>query len=761
MMANILKSKVFRNQLLSLMSVLMFASMVSLLLFYVTTKSLRNEISTNSSLFVSQMQGNIDHSLTTIENLAQSLSLNSGIISGCSLTGGKYGPIAINNGNVRNLLYEQKSINTSIGEICTIYFDQNTIITSNYSYSDTLVDSISNRLFGMNYDDLLSFLAKTSYQGIFLTECFPDINRTIFAVSPIFDSFSYRPGGVILVSLNTTSLLNMNARLGMINDVYMIYSDFTDVLFSTDSTYNEVIRSNLSNEGLTQTINYGTNDYILSAISSSVSSLKYYILLDNSRFFGNFNQLIIKIILANIASFLVGIFISLFWAQKNYSPIRDIVSSLNTDSIKNEDEFQHIRTTISTLLARQEDNEKTLASNAELIVSHLLINLLSGNIENSERFRTVNQKYQLGITGNTFLICLISMPSLHNKNFNFSSEQTERLRLIVTAGVNKAFSPNIPISVIDNNHDLVLIFNLENENNQPLISAYDILSHFTKFTIEYSEALSTDLYFSMTREYTGISGISSAYEEASDLLTYAYMSGTTNIPVTAEYRHDCDNPDDQNCTHMDYLKAERNILNCIIMSHYAEAAVYLTNVYEKYVSGSAQDKYVQTHVLKTVQTYLSDISSIFPHDFMVNLNLRKGMNPSFSLNERYQITISNLKSMDSFIKDNQTIENQEAKKILDFINQNYNYSGLSRDVIADNLNLSISSISHIIKNNTGKTLTELINEKRISKACELLKTTSLPLQQVAEQSGYTNAWTFSHAFKNATGVSPGKFRDTL
>lgn len=760
-MTSISKSKVFRNQLFSLMSVLIFASLVSMVLFYVTTKSLRNEIVTNSSLSVSQMQGNIDHSLSTIQNLAQSLSVNPEIISGCGLTGESYGPIAINNGNVRNLLYEQKSIDTSIGEICAIYFNQDTIITSNYSYYDAFTTPTSTRLFGMNYDELLSFLANMSYQGVFLTAYSTDMHKSIFAAYPILDSFSFKPGGVVLVSLNTDSLLNMNIRQGMIDDNYMIYSSLTDVLFSTDSKYDEVIRSNLSDNEMTQSIRYGTSNYILSSIPSSVSSLRYYILLDNSRFFGKLNLLIVKILLANVAAFLIGIVISLFWARRNYSPIKDIVSTLTEENINNEDEYQHIRSTINTLLARAEDNKKALASNAELIVTYLLTNLLSGNIENSERFRSVNQKYQLGITGNTFLICLVSIPSLHNKACSSSSDQSGQLKLVVTAGVNNAFSPNKPVSVLDNNHDLVLLFNLENEENQPLISTYDILSHFTKFAPDYSNALSTDLYLSMTREYAGINGISSAYEEAVELLDYAYMSGISNIPVTAEYRHDCDNLDDHDNNHMDYLKAERNILNYIIMTQYAEAADCLANVYEKYTSGSAQDKYIQTHVLKTIQTYLLDISSIFPHDFAVSLNLKRGMNPSLSLNERYQITASNLQQMDVFIRKNQSIENRVAKNILDFINQNYNDPNLSRDVIADNLGLSISSISHIIKENTGKTLTELINEKRIAKACELLKTTSLTLQQVAEQSGYTNTWTFSRAVKNATGVSPGRFRETL
>lgn len=760
-MTQIIKSRVFRNQLFSLISVLVFASLVSMLLFYATTKSLRDEITTNSSLSVTQMQRSIDSSLNVIQNLAQSLSVNSEIISSCTLTGREYGSIAINNGIIRKLLYEQRSIDPLIDEICTIYFDQDTIITSGYSYFGDLVDPVSERTFGMDYDALLSFLKEQNYLGTFLTEASSDASPQIFSAYPIFNPINYKPGGVILVILNTDSLLNANIQPSVIDDNYMIYSALTDVLFSTDVKYDQLIRDNLSDHVTTKSIRYESGDYILSSIPSSVSALEYYILLDNSRFFGKLQQLILGTLLVNAAAFFIGVVISLFWARHNYTPIKDIASVLDSGKAENGDEFQQIRTSIHSLLVRQEDNEKNLASNAELIGSYLLVNLLNGNIENSERFRNANQKYHLGITGNSFFICLISMPSLHNKTASSSSERAEQMKLVLTSGIHNAFPQNHPVPILDNTHDLVLLFNLDGDEHQPVSLAYDILAHFSQFATDYSKALDTELCFIITREYQGIDGISSAYEEAEELLDYAYMSGAWNVPVTAEYRHKNDHPNDGENNYIDYLKAERNILNCIIVEQYAEAAAYLGDVFEKYASGSTQDQYIQGHVLKTVQAYLLDISSIFPHEFAVSLNLKKGMNPSLSVDERYRITISNLQDMAAFIHENQSIENNAAKDILAFIDTNYSDPNLNRDMIAEHLGLSISSVSHVIKKSTGKTLTELINERRVAKACELLKTTPLTLQQVAEQVGYTNTWTFSRIIKNVTGVSPGKIRDTM
>ena len=768
-MDNFAKSKVFRNQLFSLFSVLTFASLVSLSLFYATTRQMRKEITDNSFRSVLQMKENIDQSLGNVQNFAQSLSLYPEIIAGCNLECKSYGAIAISNGSIREFLHKQKPIDTSIEEICTIYFNQDTIITSNYSYLGDLSDAISNKLFGMDYDGLLSFLESTAYQGTFLTRCAgTDGEKVIFTAYPVFNSFNYKPGGVVLISLNMDSLLSSSASWNMIDNNYMIYSDPTDVLFSTDPSYEGIIRAQIAGEKPKKT-RPGASDVIISSVLSDVAALEYYLLINDSSLFKNLNRLITRILFADILAFLVGTVISLFWARKNYSPIRDIVTTLNENSPKADameriDEFQHIRTTIDTLLTRQADNEKTLMSNAELIETYLLLNLLSGNIENSGRFQSVIQKYHLGITGNTFLICVLSLPTLHNKTFDASSgqfEQMTQMKSMVSARIGSRFSPGNPVLVIDNNHDLVLLYNLESADNRPLICMNDIYAFFERFIGEYREIFGTKIYFVITREYDGIKGISEAYEEAEELLDYAYMSGACDVPVTQKYRHDREEADEFGSNHIHYLKAERNILNCIILTQYKEAADHLVEIHEKYGSDSAQDRYTRAHVIKTIQAYLVDISSIFPHEFAVSLDLKKAMAPSLSVEERYAITISHLNAMDEFQKKNLSIENRVAKNILDFIEQNYHDPNLSRDMIADGLGFSISSISHITKNQTGRTLTELINEKRVSKACELLKTTSLSLQKIAEQVGYTNTWTFSRAVKNATGVSPGKFRDTM
>ncbi|MDR2025747.1 MAG: response regulator [Hungatella sp.] len=83
---------------------------------------------------------------------------------------------------------------------------------------------------------------------------------------------------------------------------------------------------------------------------------------------------------------------------------------------------------------------------------------------------------------------------------------------------------------------------------------------------------------------------------------------------------------------------------------------------------------------------------------------------------------------------------------------------LSVAQIAEQLHISSNYLTKLFKKETGIGCNEYITRKRIEKACNLLKTTSLPTGIIGEKVGYTDVNYFSAAFKRQMGVSPRKYR---
>lgn len=87
------------------------------------------------------------------------------------------------------------------------------------------------------------------------------------------------------------------------------------------------------------------------------------------------------------------------------------------------------------------------------------------------------------------------------------------------------------------------------------------------------------------------------------------------------------------------------------------------------------------------------------------------------------------------------------------------HEGLSVETMARVAALSPSRLAHLFRDHMGLTPMQFLEMRRIERAKQLLLTTDLQVQQVAEQTGFPNAQHFSIRFRKLTGQSPKGFRE--
>lgn len=90
-------------------------------------------------------------------------------------------------------------------------------------------------------------------------------------------------------------------------------------------------------------------------------------------------------------------------------------------------------------------------------------------------------------------------------------------------------------------------------------------------------------------------------------------------------------------------------------------------------------------------------------------------------------------------------------------------SELSNDLglssLAAVLNVNASYLSALFRKETGQTVTEYVNEKRMQAGAHLLKSTRLQVQTVAQHCGISDVNYFSKLFKKHYGMTPKQFRE--
>lgn len=95
--------------------------------------------------------------------------------------------------------------------------------------------------------------------------------------------------------------------------------------------------------------------------------------------------------------------------------------------------------------------------------------------------------------------------------------------------------------------------------------------------------------------------------------------------------------------------------------------------------------------------------------------------------------------------------------ILRFVEEHYSDGELSD--LADTLHYDVYWLSRLVKRQTGKTYTELVQGKRLQRAAYLLKTTDMSVADIGNAVGYDNLSYFHRIFKDRYGFSPKKFRN--
>jgi AraC-like DNA-binding protein len=103
------------------------------------------------------------------------------------------------------------------------------------------------------------------------------------------------------------------------------------------------------------------------------------------------------------------------------------------------------------------------------------------------------------------------------------------------------------------------------------------------------------------------------------------------------------------------------------------------------------------------------------------------------------------------------LEHQLIMKSLKYIEEHYQTANLYE--LAEELNQTHYWLSKNIKKVTNKTFKDLLQEKRLSVARDLLKSKDISISAIAEQIGYDNISYFYRIFKSKYGVTPKRFRE--
>jgi two-component system response regulator YesN len=158
---------------------------------------------------------------------------------------------------------------------------------------------------------------------------------------------------------------------------------------------------------------------------------------------------------------------------------------------------------------------------------------------------------------------------------------------------------------------------------------------------------------------------------------------------------------------------------------------------------------------KLVNELQGDIDKVIPELNSIETILSSVKTVEHLREQTYKILSLVISFRDSVSAGQYTFMIRHAK---DYIHQHYMDADLSLRDLACRANISSSHFSSVFSQETHQTFKDYLTEVRITKAKELLRSTSLKSADIAYRVGYNDPHYFSSVFKKNTGYSPTEFR---
>ncbi|MDO9405082.1 MAG: AraC family transcriptional regulator [Polaromonas sp.] len=104
-----------------------------------------------------------------------------------------------------------------------------------------------------------------------------------------------------------------------------------------------------------------------------------------------------------------------------------------------------------------------------------------------------------------------------------------------------------------------------------------------------------------------------------------------------------------------------------------------------------------------------------------------------------------------------SVIDSRVRAALDFIHRNFARSMTLNDV-ATHVHLTGTYLTHLLKQELGKSFKQILDEARLENSKNLLAYTDHRMQKIAAQSGFIDQAHFAKRFKAYTHLTPGQFR---
>ena len=758
---NNIRNSVFNKILLSsvIPIIILFITSVSVLIYQ--SFKIKEE---NINTYTNKLGHNIDmigKNICEVINSTDFLSFNENLFT--VMTTRQETESISDTHTIKNILTEYKNSNDVI-ESAGVYFCEQGYIVTNTGRR-TIENYLSTEFPECNYD-MLNFLEEelpiSGYRILGPTKKGGGNDNYVIPIV-IGVAKSVKSVNLLIVNINCSELIGyLSDNANEDGTIFILtekttQSDYISAGISLDAdTKGNIISKIIAGEMFEEKI--GNKEYI--GISSDdyngvTNNFSYGIMVPVSMVLYDF-YISVAIIVALMTFFmLIDVLICYYFSKKLYAPIGKMTNYLrNSEYVGGEElenEIDIIIECIRTVIEKNKQMDDKIRSNLSILQESYLYKFLrSGRLTDEDEVLDLLQKNGMSFEFDDYVVAIVRLKPTEKFYDMFIKNEYS----VIVSGIDSILKVMISgdremgnfIMHPDDEHFIVII----NANGHQMESAaYKRLLKFKNMFDADTEIIS--VFVGIGEKHTGLDGMKKSYLEAKSAVTSMLALNESKILVYNNHR--------KTDAEFVYTIDDENILyNHIMNSNLAEAKEYITKIVMTNIEKGISDDglrllYNQFYnaVIKVLAAKEISVKSLMEEEW-INPADDKSVDNEHFIDYVYVV----LKKACEYVPEKNTgVDIEGMKKYID----THFSEDIYLDKISELLGVSPKYLSRIVKEQIGINFVQYVTRVRISKATQLLKETTLSINEIMEKTGFNSRNTFVRAFKKLEGVTPSEYRN--
>ncbi|WP_127586287.1 helix-turn-helix domain-containing protein [Paenibacillus koleovorans] len=461
-----------------------------------------------------------------------------------------------------------------------------------------------------------------------------------------------------------------------------------------------------------------------------------------------------------LLSLAAGFLFALLMAYRSSRPIRFLMNSIGSDVAdsgktgRKRDVYQLIQSGIFQLKSSHDALQQEMEKQRPMLRFALFERLLKGELPLSDDIPAIMERHGIRMEGRTFAVALLSLSDHNELLLKEDLLEMERKSLLVQELVSRLSDEVFPHTI--SGHQVALLFACRAED----VGACQV------WVEQLLEQLQRDLQEARFSPSVGIGDVytqledwSRSFHEAEQALDYKIRKSLEGVVRFSDLPQDSGSyyyPAEMELKLMNLTKAGNpSDLRKLFLELYTEN-------FEKRHLSSAMIKLLLYDMKGSLAKLAEQLA-------IEDARLGSQLQAFFDRSDRGEDGMELFQTIQSMCLELCEVVDRRKKShndqllagILEMVQTQYPSPSFSLISVSEAFNISEIYVSHFIKEQTGMTFSEYVEQLRMDRAKKLLLDDRYTVKDIAEMVGYNSSNTFCRAFKRLNGISTTDFKRSV